>query len=238
MGLYDEIQRIRSGRPPGERKEFTRNGWWRPKKVGRESFRFYRHTNADGVKKLFWTRLCHWPNGEKSPFPCTGNACKTCETSNTLRADPLNRDAGWNIRQITQYHFVLVNPAMPEQFLVYEASEAAVKVILPGIAKEAGWMGGWPVAPDMANPTDVTRYQTELKDLGDKADQACDTICGPKGRDVMLTIDPKGQGVGITAVDVFRVPGKVLPFEENEGVPNPAEVRARMDERQTRKENG
>lgn len=231
MSLYDQIQKIRGGFAPTTPKgNFARARWWKPAKAGRDAFRFYRFMEG-GVKTLFWTRDIHWPQGDNS-FDCKGDGCEACQTATQLMGDPLTREQGWQIRKQTRYHFVMVSPTEPGEFSIWECSEAPFRQVIAAFARDGGWTGGWPTRPEDGK---WDQYNAEVMDLCQKAEKAADEICGPHGRDVMLTSEPKGRGFAVVGADVFRSPGKVLPKQENDEVPNPREKREAMEQAKARK---
>ena len=212
MSVYDFVKSIRGAGGGG----FVRADYWKPKVSGRQVVRLYRF-NQDGQKTLFSVHVIHRLPGNKFPSPCIGDGCPVCATYERLRADPLTREQDWELRPQKVYSFMAVHMAQPDKFIIWEASEAAVKRVLPAIAKEAGWYGAWP-EPD------------EVEDFSNKIEEAAARICGPKGMDLIMVFEPKGQGFICSSADVMRVAGKVLPFEEDDKVPNPAEKRKSMDE--------
>lgn len=212
MSVYDFVKSIRGASGGG----FVRADYWKPKMGGRQTVRLYRFTE-NGEKVLFSVHHIHRLPGNKFPSPCGGPACDVCATYEKLRADPLTREQAWELRRQNVYSFIGVHQADPSKFIIWEATEATVKRLLPAIAKESGWYGAWPEA-------------NEAEDFSAKIEASASSICGPKGMDIIMVFEPKGQGFICTSADVMRVAGRVLPFEEDEKVPVPSEKRKSMDE--------
>lgn len=221
MSLYEQISKMRGKTTPGGgggNKDWKKANFLKLKRAGRFTFRAYRF-GPD--KKLFAVGGIHW-TGEKFPMQCAGEECEICKTSDTLRRDPLNNQRGWDMRKQAKYTFVFINPEDPNQFLFWETSEASARIVLPAIAMEGGWPGGWPEVNEVENFTKAL-----------EAGQA--KICGPTGNDLVLNVEPKGQGFGVTSANVMRMAGRPLTQPEDETTPDPIETRKRIEEARARK---
>lgn len=221
--LYDFIKKIRgeAPNPQGPKVDF-----WKPKMVGRTALRFYRFMDGD-QQKLAHPFQIHRMPGEKFPIHCSGADCKVCETANRLRQDPMTKEKGWEIRAQAQFAFVAVLVNDPTKFVIWEASTGAAKKVLPSIAKEAGWTGGWPNG-------------SEFEDFYKQVEEGAAKICGPRGHDVIVTAVRKDfegrEGFMVESADVVRTPGKTLPFEEDASIPSPKEKRAAIEAWRNRQE--
>lgn len=212
--------------------------FWRPKETGQYPIRLYRFDSKaeDGTisKELCVTRKVHFGISGNKPMDCPviepgHDGCAVCRMTARLEASGTKEDGekANRMRQVTQACFAFVLMADPTNLKLYECGFSVAQRIFLQIAKAGGWIGPYPEAKD---PEEKHSQFAACFDAG------LPKVCGPNGRDLIITYN-KGAADKKKTYDVdMRVDGnKVLPFAEDDTVPNPEEVRKRMLQRMNEK---
>ena len=206
--------------------------FWRPSK-GDNFFRLYRYQGDDG-EELFDELMQHWPDPKQGPILCTGDGCTACMTSAKLRAagDDASRDQGWQWRATGQFRFVGVTSKEPTGYKIWRCSSSQALRVLHLVTQVGGWIGDRPleleegIAPEefMTREEAWTRYDNAFNDGVDK-------VCGPSGWDIKIVYDPNQKDKKLF-YHFSIIPSEDSPnleFAEDENVPVPARVQAKIE---------
>lgn len=190
--------------------------YWRPKNSGKYPFRVYRYMNDSGEQELYSEAWVHWVDGK--PIQCSGDTCDACHAVASLEAagDADSTAKARDMRVQRRMTFVVVLIGEPTGFKLYEATEAVGRKILLQAAKAGGYLGKWP-------------RDEEMDEFFACLVKGIPTICGPAGKDIVLTYDKLAKPTDVYTVDMNPFECKTLTFAEDAQVPNPKEVRARID---------
>lgn len=202
------------------------NDFWRPKDSGKYPLRLYRFIDPkSGATELFRDSIVHFTS-DGPPVPCLGVNCKVCPVVDTLNAagDADSKERAKRLRANRRMIFVIVLLADPQGFKIYEASEGVGKNILLSTSKAGGYLGKWPT------PEEMDEFYTCLT-------KGIPNVCGPAGKDIVITYDKKADPRNMYTVDLNPFECKQLPFPEDSAVPDPAVIRQRIDDAKARKQN-
>lgn len=253
MDLRDVLRGLRQGQAPAGQKQFGDRVSWMKKTPGSHMLRIYRFQH-EGKPQFVGVRAVHRVEGGSPPFvPCTakdpndpGATCSLCKSWAELikmakLATDINREAAWirarEIRAQTKYEFIVVNSNEPTGFMILELPEGAGRKLFLAAAKEAGYTGTYPASPGR-DATDEEKQKAEafLAEFNVLAEQGLGVLCGPSGRDVVLTYNPKAANKSdFYTVDIVRGVPRTIPLPEDASVPDPIEVRNRIEASRSRK---
>ena len=213
-------------------------------KTGKSFPRLYRFKNEEDKKELLVEKWQHFRGQGIPPLPCTlgeTGSCEMCSTCEALKAagDKESKDKANNWRRQGQMLFVVVDTQEPEGFQMWQASSSQGRQVILMVAQAGGWLGE---APDAIIITEEDPEPSpELVAEWDKYEAAFDLgleqVCGPDGRDICVTYNPKAAAVKRYSFQlVEKVACKTLPFPEVD-VTTPAEIQAQLDELRAAKKN-
>ena len=197
--------------------------FWKPNRQGDKFYvRLYRYTDSDGDKELCKMRLVHWGVLPKGPLDCKGAGCDVCSTVSKLYASGTEEDKkkAKRIKQKQSAIFPLVLMSDQTGFKVWDAPMTVAQGIFAQIAKAGGRMG-----VDYPNNKASDEEWTEFEEAFEKG---IDKVCGPEGRDIYVVFNPNAVPAQMYSVDMRVEDNKTLPFEEDENVPSPEDILARM----------
>ena len=124
------------------------------------------------------------------------------------------------IKQKQSAVFAIVDTENPQGFKLWDAPQTASQGIFAQIAKAGGRMG-----VDFPNKKAT---EEEWQEFETCFEAGIDKVCGPEGRDIYIVFNPKATPAQMYSVDMRMDGNKILPFLEDETVPNPVEVLAKM----------
>lgn len=210
------------------------NDRWEPDPTVDSGFRLYRFeviADVGGVptptKQLYDLRRLHFNGKGVAPDDCPGELeCKKCRNKLMLEAQGTPDSIALAQRQEAAEcpTYVVIPLEEPTRFRLFNAKTTASNGILLCCARAGGWKKG-----------DFPKYEAWKDGTGDGqlfeecVDRGADKVCGPTGRDLILT--PKKLKNGISWSVRMEVDGcVVLPFMEDSKVLNPIEVNKRIKE--------
>lgn len=198
----------------------------RIKESGRHKYRLYRWPSSEGPKVMA-SRWIHF-TGEGPPVGCIGEACPVCDVVRKLEAagDPDSAVRAKDMRKTRDVSFAVVPISNPVEFGILSVSQATAEKILLAVAEVGGYVGAFP-----RSDGDKAQFQQALE-------MALPQVCGPHGKDLIVVYDKSAPPQSRYICKVAQVGSPILPQEENDAVPDPAEVRQRIDAARARKAEG
>lgn len=203
--------------------------FWSIDKPGSYGVRVYRfqQKNPDGTTtpELYSMRFVHFGGKGEKPTDCEDETlCEKCRRVAQLESSgtAADREKADKMKRTPKACFVVVPLKEPERLRLYEAPWAAFRGIVLQAALCGGWRGEYPEdkAWEDGNVEGAQFEQAVAAGL--------DKLCGPRGRDIVLTAKEHGKSLRYT-VNMIPDGCPVLPFPEDATVLNPIEIRARIN---------
>lgn len=187
--------------------------------------RFYRFevVGDDGkiTRELCVERQIHFHGKGQRPTDCPGpDLCNDCKRAAALDASGTKqaREEAKGLRAATQADFVVVDMANPTKFWMLSLGFGAVQKIIHEFAKAGGWVQEYP---------DKKEDEAVLGAFDQAFERGIPKVCGPSGRDLILTYN-KGKAAKTWTVVQRYDENKVLPYQEDGNVLSPIELRQKL----------
>lgn len=217
---------------------------WKPSETVDSSLRVYRYetiSDVNGVptpeKQLLYSRKVHFKGKGVAPEDCSDDAtCERCRKAALLSASG-TEDALKAARQLEATDtttFTVIPIEEPTRFRTFNARKSAYDGIILCMARAGGWKkGAYPKPESWTDGSgDGQLFEVCVASGADK-------VCGPKGRDIILTPVKKGLGtywnVRLEEPDLSQP----LAFPEDKDVLSPKDVNDRIKNAMAKKaQNG